>query len=161
MTPRIFGFAIAAALIAADQASKLYILDLLRQDDGSFRAIVLTPFLNIVLVWNRGVSFGLLDTDSTTLPWVLAAVALLVAFVLGVWLWRTTRRWTGFALGLIIGGALGNAIDRLRFGAVVDFIDFHVGTWHWPAFNVADSAIVIGVGLLLFESVFEKRPVQS
>lgn len=100
----------------------------------------------MVLTYNRAASFGLLSG----LPWwALAFIALAVVVTLSVWLWRTDVRPVGAAIGLLIGGALGNVLDRTRWGAVTDFLDFHVGAYHWPAFNMADVAIVTGVGLLL------------
>ena len=89
-------------------------------------------------------------------PWLLSALALTVSIGLLIWLGRLTHRLPGYAVGFIVGGAVGNVIDRLRFGAVFDFIDFYVGDWHWPAFNLADSAIFVGVVLLLFDSLFHQ-----
>ncbi len=91
---------------------------------------------------------------------LISAFALIVSLGLGLWMSRVSRRWPALALGLIIGGALGNVIDRLRLGWVIDFIDFHVSTWHWPAFNMADAAITVGVGILLIDGLFgtAKKP---
>lgn len=143
-----FGLLIAIATLVADQVSKLYFLDLMQQNPAG---IVVTPFFNLVMVWNTGVSFGLFQEDSTFRSWTLIAVALGVLVWLGLWLWRTRTRMAAISLGLIIGGAIGNVIDRLRFGAVFDFLDFHAFGQHWPAFNVADSAIVVGVVLLVLD----------
>jgi len=114
-------------------------------------AITVTGFFNLALDGNRGVAFGLLDGGSGR--WLLIALAL--GIVAGMLIWpRYVAHWmVGLAIGLIVGGALGNALDRLRLGAVVDFLDLHASNWHWPAFNVADSAIVVGVGLLFLESL--------
>ena len=101
-----------------------------------------TPFFDLVLVWNQGVSFGLLNGAGGSSPWWLIGLAGAIAALLIAWLWRETRALPQAALWLVLGGALGNVTDRLRFGAVVDFLDFHLGGLHWPAFNVADSAIV-------------------
>jgi signal peptidase II len=90
-------------------------------------------------------------------PWVLSAVAIAVCIGLFVWLRRTDRPFTGWGIGLVMGGAIGNVIDRARWGAVFDFADFHIGQWHWPAFNIADSAIVVGVGLMLIDSLIGER----
>ena len=139
------GSACALAAYIVDQLSK-----------GAARAfysrleegIEILPVFNLVLTRNRGVSFGFL----TWLPWwVLAFLGLAVVTVLSVYLWRTRTRLSGAAIGFIIGGALGNIADRIRWGAVTDFLDFHIGDHHWPAFNFADLAIVCGVGLLLLE----------
>ncbi len=140
------GLACAAAAFGVDQASKALVLAFaatLRE------GVELLPIFNLVLTHNRGASFGLL---SGLTWWALAIVALAVVATLSVWLWRTDTRPVGAALGLLIGGALGNVLDRARWGAVTDFLDFHVGLYHWPAFNMADVAIVSGVGLLLLTS---------
>ena len=146
--PPAFGLLVALAILVADQISKLFFLDLMQQNPAG---IVVTPFFNLVMVWNTGVSFGLFQEDSSFRSWTLIAVALAVLVWLGVWLWRCHSGLVAAALGLIIGGAIGNVIDRYRFGAVFDFLDFHAFGQHWPAFNLADSAIVVGVGLLLLD----------
>jgi signal peptidase II len=104
-------------------------------------------------VFNRGVSFGMFGAAPHWMPWLLLGFAAAVAGGLGFWLMRARNRWLGAGLGLVIGGAIGNAIDRVRLGAVVDFLDVHAAGYHWPAFNVADSAITVGVLLLLFDSL--------
>jgi lipoprotein signal peptidase len=110
------------------------------------------------MVWNRGVTFGLLAGEAWWHPWLLAAIALGVSAALVVWLARAPDRWTALAIGLVLGGAIGNVIDRVRFGAVADFIDLHAFGWHWYVFNVADSAIVIGVILLLAHALLRPQP---
>jgi signal peptidase II len=120
-------------------------------------AVAVTPFLNLVVVWNRGVSFGMFASAAALMPWLLSGLALAVVVALGFWLRRVAHPLTGVALGLIIGGALGNVIDRVRFGAVVDFLDFHALGYHWPAFNVADSAICVGAALLLVDGLLAPR----
>ena len=116
--------------------------------------VPLTPFFNIVMVWNKGVSFGLFNGDTGMIDTqILIGLALVISAGFLVWLWRSNSWLQGIALALVIGGAIGNVIDRARFGAVADFLDFHIAGLHWPAFNVADSAIVIGIGLLIFYSV--------
>jgi signal peptidase II len=142
----MYGLLVAVGILVADQISKLFFLDLMQQNPGG---IVVTPFFNLVMVWNTGVSFGLLSEDSASRSWTLIAVSFAVMIWLGWWLWRAHSALVAVALGMIIGGAIGNVIDRYRFGAVFDFLDFHAFGWHWPAFNVADSGIVIGVLLLL------------
>lgn len=151
------GLIVAVLVLVADQLSKLYFLDLMQQNPAG---ITITPFFNLVMVWNTGVSFGLFQEDSALRSWTLIGVAAAVMIWLAVWLWRAQDRLTGMALGIIIGGAIGNIIDRIRFGAVFDFLDFHAFGWHWPAFNVADSAIVIGVLLLLADG-FRPRPADG
>jgi lipoprotein signal peptidase len=146
------GICAAILVLAADQASKWWILTGL--DLPRVRQIVLLPVLNLTMVWNRGVTFGLLDGFGSWSYLLLAAVALAVVVALGVWLRRAESRIVAAALGAIAGGAIGNVIDRLRFGAVVDFVDAHIGDWHWYVFNIADSAIVCGVIVLILESWF-------
>ena len=109
-----------------------------------------------MLAWNRGVSFGMFAGDSAWGPWLLTGLAGVIVIALAVWLWRTPSRLSVAALGLIIGGAVGNVVDRLNHGAVVDFLDVHAAGWHWPAFNVADSAICVGAAILVLESLFTR-----
>ena len=148
-----FGLLIAVFIVALDQASKWWLLELMGRDP---RVIEVTPFFNLVLGLNRGVSFGLFDSAEMG-PWPFLLLAAAITVALLVWLAKAGQRWTATALGLIIGGAVGNAIDRVRFGGVVDFLDFHALGRHWPAFNVADSAICIGVILILIESLLARR----
>jgi signal peptidase II len=135
----------AAAVLALDQATKALIVDVVMQPA---RVIAITPFFNLTLGYNRGISFGLFDGVLSGVPMVLSIVLLMVAA--GI-LWMATRsrcRVDQIALGAIAGGAVGNALDRVRQGAVTDFLDFHAGGWHWPTFNLADVAICIGAVLL-------------
>lgn len=143
------GLLLAAIVIVVDQAVKLWALATVF--DPPVRIEVL-PVLNITPVWNRGVSFGLLASDSPWTPWLLSGFAVVVTGVLVVWLSRARGAALVHGLGAVIGGAVGNVVDRLRFGAVVDFIDAHWGELHWPAFNIADAAITLGVGLLLLDA---------
>jgi signal peptidase II len=147
------GLALAVAVLAADQLTKHLVL----QHLDPAQPVEVAPFFNLVLVWNRGVSFGLLNGAGGSSPWWLIGLAVAIAALLIVWLWRETRALARVALWLVIAGAVGNVADRLRFGAVVDFLDFHVNGYHWPAFNVADSAIVVGAGLLLLDSLFLRK----
>ena len=144
------GFLIAALSILADQVTKSWMIDLLFDPH---RVIAVTPFFNLVLVSNEGISFGMFETH----PEILIVIALVIVAVLVYWLAKAHHAMVAVALGLIIGGALGNVIDRLRYGAVIDFLDFYWGTWHWPAFNVADSLIFVGVVYLVAESLFSRR----
>lgn len=152
--PRL-GFAVAAAVIALDQGSKAIMLSLL-PDPGS--RWLIARFFNLVHVRNEGVSFGMMPWAG---PWILGGFALAVAAVLAVWLWRAETRAIAAALGLIIGGAIGNVIDRARFGAVFDFLDFHAFGYHWPAFNAADAAITVGVAALLFCGFLDSRRMRA
>ena len=142
------GLSLAMIIAIADQASKAGMKALL---DARGPMIELTTFVNLVPVWNRGISFGLLG-DGTVPVWVITTITAIITMILIIWLMHGHHhhRLSAIALGTLIGGALGNLIDRLRFGAVFDFLDFHLADWHWPAFNLADSAIVLGaVGLAL------------
>ncbi|RDD60508.1 signal peptidase II [Ferruginivarius sediminum] len=146
---------VAGAVLVSDQVTKWLILAKVMDPP---RIIEVTGFFNLVLVWNRGISFGLLGNSAGWQSWVLAAFGAVVAGGLLVWLHRAVQGLLpSLGIGLIVGGALGNVIDRLRFGAVVDFLDFHVGGWHWPAFNVADSAITIGVAMLVLDAILHDR----
>lgn len=145
------GVAMAILAIAADQLVKNWLLLGPMQQPQVFE---LTSFFNIVSAWNKGVSFSMFWTSAQYGPWILSGVALVISLGLAVWLTRVTHRLTALGIGLVIGGALGNVIDRLRFGAVFDFLDFYIGNYHWPAFNVADSCITVGVVLLLWDGLF-------
>jgi signal peptidase II len=153
--PLRLGVAAAAAAAVADQGIKLWLLYGfgLRQGDR----VALTPFLDIVLTWNIGISYGLFRQVGPLGQWALFALKLIAVVLLAVWLVRTGSRLSAVALGLIIGGAAGNAIDRLIHGAVMDFVLFHItaSTWtfQWYVFNIADTAIVAGVAGLLYESL--------
>lgn len=147
---------IALLVITLDQASKAWIFyDLMNPPT----VISIFPFLDLVLAWNKGVGFGFLKAHSTGGIAILIALAIGISTALGVWISRTTDKWLLISLSMIIGGAIGNIIDRLRFGAVLDFIYVHVYIFghHFPAFNVADSAITVGVGLLILENFVRKK----
>lgn len=150
------GLSLAAVILVLDQATKWWILEIVRLPE--LGRIEVLPFLNLTMVWNRGVTFGLLAGEAWWHAWALAGIALAVVVALAVWLARAPDRWTALALGLVLGGAIGNVIDRIRFGAVVDFIDLHAFGWHWYVFNVADSAIVTGVILLLAHALLRPQP---
>ncbi len=142
------------AALVLDQATKAWILAIMTADP---REIVVTPFLSLVLVWNRGISFGLFGDAGEETRWLLVALAAAICVVLLFWLRRAETRLAAVGIGLVIGGAVGNVIDRVRLGAVVDFVDLHGWGWHWPAFNVADTAITVGVAALLADSLFGRR----
>jgi lipoprotein signal peptidase len=147
----LLGLVAAVVVLAADQASKWWILDVVQLPDVG--QIVLLPVLNLTMVWNRGVTFGLLTNFGHWSYLLLAAIALAVVAGLVVWLRRAESRLVATALGAIVGGAVSNVIDRLRFGAVVDFIHAHLGAWSWYVFNLADAAIVCGVAVLVLDSL--------
>lgn len=171
MKYKIHGLLLALIIIIADQVSKWWmvskvllgtkspIIDFvsfltLPAKQMEYAVVKVTSFLNFVMVWNPGVSFGLLQTNKQFVVYALSAMAVLVSIGFIVWLWRDARPIRAVTVGLIVGGALGNVWDRLRFGAVVDFIDLHVAGFHWPAFNIADSAITIGIFIVLYEIFF-------
>jgi signal peptidase II len=156
---------LVAAVIAclADQASKVW---LLFSFDLANRGIVhLTPFLDFVLTWNTGISYGLFQQESEIGRLVLLGLKLIGLAVLWIWLARAESKLTALSLGLIIGGGIGNAIDRLAYGAVMDFVLFHITTptfnFVWYVFNLADAAIVAGVAGLLYESLFAGRAAKA
>jgi lipoprotein signal peptidase len=149
------GLIAAVLVLAADQASKWAMLSVL--DLPQRGVITLAPELNLAMVWNRGVTFGLLTGFGAWGHLLLAGLAICVVILLGIWLRRAETPLAATALGAIAGGAIGNVIDRLRFGAVVDFIDAHLGNWHWYVFNVADAAIVCGVIALAIDSQWPRR----
>ncbi|MCK5556113.1 MAG: signal peptidase II [Alphaproteobacteria bacterium] len=177
----ILGFVTICAIILTDQYTKWLVVEAILRPDGptggdfinwittqqkieffsnereNFKTIVLTPFLSIVMVWNQGISFGLLSTGSQSVTLALIALSLMISILMILWLALTNRKIVAFPLSLIIGGALANVIDRVRFGAVIDFIDFHNGKYHWPAFNAADSFIVLGAMILMCVTLFGKK----
>jgi lipoprotein signal peptidase len=157
----LLGLLTGLVVLAADQGSKWWILHGI--DLPAAGRIVLLPVLNLTMVWNHGVTFGLLNGSGSWTYLLLAAVALAVVAALGVWLRRAESLLAAMPLGAIAGGALGNVLDRLRYGAVVDFIDFHIGVWHWYVFNVADAVIVCGVAALVLENFLPRRakPLQD
>ncbi len=146
-----FGAVTALVVLAADQASKWWVLEVLRLPE--LVSVPVLPVLNLTMVWNHGITFGLLTSQSAWAGFMLAAVALAVVGFLTVWLFRAERMVVAIALGAVAGGAIGNVIDRARFGAVVDFIHAHVMGWSWYVFNVADAAIVCGVAVLVLDGM--------
>ncbi len=145
------GCVAALAVLVADQASKAWILYVI--DLPSVGSIPVLPVLNLTMVWNRGVTFGMLDGLGAAGAWILTLVALAVVVALFLWLRRAETSLVASALGAIAGGAVGNVLDRLRFGAVVDFIHAHAWGYSWYVFNVADAAIVCGVAALVLDSL--------
>lgn len=159
VVPRVRAALIAALLVfAIDRALKLWIAFVVMQPP---RVITLTPFFNLVIAWNRGVSFSLFTQAIENSPLVPTLVAAAIVVALGVWVVKAERVWTALCLGMVIGGALGNMIDRLRYGAVIDFLDVHAGRYHWPIFNFADCGISVGVGLLVLDGLFGTRAPRS
>jgi len=144
---------VAIVVIILDQMTKWWILTSVMTPP---QRIPVTGIFDLVLVYNRGVSFGLLGGAPSWATAALIAFALLLSMALCIWMWRADSLLLGTALGFVVGGALGNVIDRFLHGAVVDFLDFHAAGYHWPAFNVADSAITIGVVILIIDSLKSK-----
>ncbi|OQW75994.1 MAG: signal peptidase II [Proteobacteria bacterium ST_bin11] len=141
---------ISAVTLVLDQASKLAV-------DGKmqlFESIPLMPYFNLTYVHNTGAAFSFLAQAGGWQRWLFAGLAVVMSGIIAVWLYRLQKHETlmAVALSLVLGGAIGNLIDRVAYGYVIDFLDVYYQDWHWPAFNIADSAICIGVGLMLLES---------
>lgn len=146
---------LSALVVGLDQATKWLAADRL----DPYHSLPLAPLFNLTLMYNEGAAFSFLADAGGWQRWFFAGFAFMMSVVLVIWLLRLGpgERLMAAALSLVVGGAMGNLVDRVLTGSVVDFIDFHVGNWHWPAFNVADSAITLGVGLLLLGSLREGR----
>ena len=153
-----FGLAVAAVACLLDQASKLYLLRVVELADHPIR---FGPFFDFILTKNTGISYGLFQTQGAVGQWLLLGFKAVAVLLLWLWLARSKDRLTALSLGLIVGGAVGNAIDRLAYGWVADFVFFHVSTatwqFRWYVFNLADVAIVAGVIGLLYESLIGER----
>ena len=147
----IVGLIVAFVVIVFDQVSKYLILDYLMQQ-GKY--VEITSFFNLVSAWNTGVSFSMFNDLGNWGVYILSAFSLSVVLFLLFWLKKECSLYMRVSLGMVIGGALGNVIDRIRLGAVYDFLDVHIGVHHWPAFNLADSFICIGAVLIVCESMF-------
>ncbi len=148
------GLCVAGVIVVADQITKWWVLAEFLDNP---RIVPVTDFFNLVLVWNRGVSFGLFASSAQWMPYILAGLAIVISVFLVMWLRKADNRVLAAGLGFVLGGAVGNVIDRFMHQAVVDFLDFHAFGYHWPAFNIADSSIFIGVVLILYDGLFENR----
>jgi signal peptidase II len=157
------GLAAAAIVCALDQALKLWLLFFFKLAERG--AVALAPFVDLVLTWNTGISYGWFQQDGPLGQWALLALKAVAVALLWIWLARAGSRLSALALGLIIGGAIGNAIDRLAYGAVADFVLLHIETtgwrFNWYVFNLADVAIVAGVAALLYESLLGGRAAKA
>jgi signal peptidase II len=159
------GLAVALATVALDQAGKLWVIHGLQITPGT--SLRIAPFLDFVLVWNKGISYGLFQQENAVGQWALLAFKAVAVVALWLWLARTPSRLTAMALGLIAGGAVGNLLDPFLYHheGVADFVLFHITTetihFNWYVFNLADSAIVAGVAGLLYESVFGDRAAKA
>ena len=159
MRPRVDGFIAAALALAADQGSKLlllYGLGFAQMPPG--RTVPVLPFFNLVMVWNPGISYGLFPASSRTGTAVLVGLSLVAVVALGYWLWGLASRSLAIGIGLVIGGALGNLIDRLVYGRVADFFHFYAFGYDWYVFNVADVAITFGAIAIVYEVLKPEHP---
>jgi len=154
---RLLSLALAALVVVADQLSKSWVIAHFQDAPAGVAQQPLLPVFNLVLTWNRGVSFGLFNQDSAWNVVLFSLLAAAIVVALLVWLWRSPSPLVAAGIGFVIGGAIGNVIDRLRLGAVTDFLDFHWAAWHFPAFNLADSCITVGVALLVLDGLLGKR----
>ncbi len=148
------GLGIALMAVVLDQLSKYFVLN---EVLGEQIMIEITPFFNLVRAWNTGVSFSLFNDYGNLGTILLSVVAGVIIIALLVWLKDEQNRLSQAALGMIIGGAIGNVIDRVRLGAVFDFLDFYIMDFHWPAFNVADSFICVGAAILIVQSILSEK----
>ncbi len=148
------GLLVASAVIVLDQATKWWVVTIFMNPP---RVVDVWPFFNVVMVWNRGVTFGFLGDAPFWGRWAFVGLSLAIVAILLLWLRKAETKLRAAAIGLIIGGALGNVIDRIHYGAVADFLDFYVGTYHWPAFNFADLAITLGVTIMFFDALFKPK----
>lgn len=151
---RSTAFFVLFSVVLVDQATKWWILAVIMSPPT---IISVSNFFNLVLVMNTGVSFGIFGGGDWWVRWALVVCASLLTVGLFFWMIKTKERPLSFGLAFIIGGAVGNLIDRIRFGAVVDFLDFHYQSWHWPAFNIADSTITLGVAIILIDSLCSSK----
>ena len=145
-------------LIFLDQVTKWWIINYIMQP---IKILPITPFFNIVLTWNSGISFGIFSNQGSFSVIILSTLATLIVFFLAVWLMKAVNKKLIIGLICIIGGAIGNIIDRVYHGAVIDFLDFHIKNYHWPAFNVADSCIFIGATLIILDSLFPDKKEEA
>lgn len=153
------GLAVAAVAALADQAAKAWVVGYF-ETSANAPVVPVAPFFNLVLTMNRGMSFGLFNSGAFNALIFTVLAAAIVAGLL-VWLARTGDALIATAIGLVIGGALGNVADRLARGAVVDFLDFHLGAWHWFVFNLADAAISVGVALMIIDGLRSRREARN
>ncbi|HMF06936.1 MAG TPA: signal peptidase II [Methylocella sp.] len=160
VSPRLLGLLATLAALIADQANKLWLIFVYGIE--ARQPIRLTPFFDVIYKKNTGISYSLLQAQTGVQRLSLLAFIIGATAFLGVWLWKARTKIAGLGLGLIVGGALGNLYDRLAYGFVTDFYHFHLGSFSWYVFNVADVFIVLGVGLLVYDSLFkEKKPCET
>ncbi|MEM6616521.1 MAG: signal peptidase II [Pseudomonadota bacterium] len=157
MTPTRLGALVAAFVLISDQITKYWALDVLEW--GRAGRIFVTAWFDLVLVWNRGISYGLFQQESDFGRWALVAIAIAAAIGCSIWLKSADNRVLAVGLGLIVGGAIGNGIDRAIHGAVIDFVSLHYAGYYWYVFNIADAAIVAAVAALVYDSFRPRRNV--
>lgn len=150
---------IAIFVIAIDFFTKVWVQNHLML----YGVIPVTSFFNITLAHNKGAAFSFLNNAAGWQIWLFGSIAFLVSLGILIWLYRISSKqvWLAIALSLILGGAIGNLLDRIQYGHVIDFLDFYVGQWHWPTFNMADSAVCVGALMLLIEALFFKKNKES
>ncbi len=146
----LLGIVIAVMVIVLDQLSKFLMLTFVLNEQS---VIIIMPFFNLVHAWNTGVSFSLFNNGGVIGTLLLCLIVIVIVAILLRWLYKEKTKLIQIALGMIIGGAVGNLIDRIRFGAVFDFLDFYIDAYHWPAFNLADSCICIGAVMIILHSM--------
>lgn len=146
----LLGIVIAVMVIVLDQLSKFLMLTFVLNEQS---VIIIMPFFNLVHAWNTGVSFSLFNNGGFIGTLLLCLIVIVIVAILLRWLYKEKTKLIQIALGMIIGGAVGNLIDRIRFGAVFDFLDFYIDAYHWPAFNLADSCICIGAVMIILHSM--------
>jgi signal peptidase II len=156
LNPKLAGIAATIAALVLDQANKLWLI--FGFGIESRQPVRLAPFFDIIFAKNTGISYSLFRAQNDGQRYALILFTLAITLSLSIWLWRSQSLIVSISLGLIIGGALGNGIDRVAYGFVADFYHFHIGTFSWYVFNLADVAIVAGVGLLLYDSLFPTAP---
>lgn len=159
VNPRLAGVSAALLMLAIDQGHKFWMLNSFGIADR--QPVAVTPWLDLVLAWNPGISYSLFSATSDSGRWLLLVAALAATAALSVWLWRAKTTPLALALGLIIGGALGNSYDRYAYGAVADFFYFHLGSFQWYIFNLADCGIVAGVVVLLYDTLRSNADQQA
>ncbi len=150
------GFAIALVTVLIDQGYKWWMLNI--YDIGSRGVVKITPFFDLTLIWNKGISYGLFQQNSDLGRYILIGIILCIMAVLVVWMIRARGFFIAVAMGLVLGGALGNVIDRVVYGAVADFFSFHFWGYYWYVFNLADVWVVAGAVLLLYDAIFNDVP---
>ncbi len=155
---RFYGLGAFLTVLIADIGTKNAILEWFLSGGDK---VTVNPYFNLILTWNKGVSFGFLAAGSLAAKWSLIALALALSFLIGTWLWRAASKLEAFCYGMIIGGAIGNVYDRILHGAVVDFIDFHAFGYHWYTFNIADCGITIGAIILVLQQFFANNKVKQ